>query len=166
MPHTSEQKRAIFYTGGLSQAVTLSGRKVTLGELSMRDRYKIFECMEGDLIETEKAWVSYIGVVPRGLIGFVKQIMHKVIGLPEKRNFAISTMKKYIEGLTENDIRLIQLCAAGRNGKDGAFEIRDIVMSSPSSEVQEAIRVALELNGIDTKKYLAARRMAVPTDAA
>jgi len=162
---TPEQKRTVFYEGGLRETVTLAGHTLVLGELALRDKYKIFECMEGDLAQVERTWHEYIGSRARGVIGWLVRTFRDVIGLEEKRAYAIGAMKRYIDGLTDNDVRLIQICAAGRN-QATPEQVKEIVLSAPTSEVQPAIQKALEINGIDLKKFMAAQPPTTPADAA
>jgi hypothetical protein len=167
---TPEQKRTVFYEGGLKETVMLAGRKVVLGELTLRDRHKIFDCMEGDLAQVEKVWREYVGkekpgIARKVLRGLVTVFRKEVLGLDYKRKHAITTMKEYVEGLTANDIKLIQVCAEGRN-EMSPEQIKDLVMDSPYSEAQGAVQKALEINGIDTKKLQAARLTAILSEAA
>lgn len=162
---TPEEKRDVFYCGGRRAVVRLAGRDIVLGELAHKDRYKIFECFERDIASLQKSYKEYVLAVKPSIFKVIAAFFRTLFGIEKKIKPAVSVMKKFVEGLTENDVILIQVCAEGRNEMTSK-QIREIVMSSPPSEVQVAIQKALELNGIDTKKFLAARKMTVPSDAA
>lgn len=160
---TPEQKRDIFYHGGLRETVTLAGHEIVLGELAQKDRFKIFECFERDIIASHKAYREYVKEAAPNIFKALFYFVIGLFGIERKQTSAVGVMKKFVEGLTESDIVLIQVCASGRNGELTDKQVRDIVMDSPPSEVQVAIRKALEINGIDVKKFQAARQATVPT---
>lgn len=162
---TPEQRREVFYTGGLKAVVEVAGQKLVLGELALKDRGKIFQCFEDDINDMQKTVREYTKSQSPGLLGALFSFFKTLLGIPKKEKPAISIFKQFIEGLTANDVKLIMLCAEGRNNMKPA-EIRSLIMNAPASEVQEAIKQALEINGIDTKKLMAERERVIPSSSA
>lgn len=160
---TPEQKRDVLYSGGLQEKVVLAGREVALGELPLREFPKLFQAMEADLHEAAEIYRKYIGR-PKGFIRRSVDKVRSLFGLVESTQTAIGLMRNLVEGLTKSDVAVVQMCARGRNDLTDA-EVEALVLAAPRSEVQKAIHVALELNGIDTKKFMAARG-SVPSVAA
>lgn len=162
---TPEQKSEILYRGGLSAKVVLAGHEITLGELASRDRYKIFECFERDIAAAQKSYRDYVRSDSPGIFRALMSLVRSVLGIRDPGSSAVSIVRKYVEDLTDSDVDLIQMCAYGRN-KIPYLQIRKLVLDAPPSEVQAAVKKALEINGIDVKKFMAAREIAIPPTAA
>jgi len=162
---TPEEKKDVFYHGGLRAKVDLAGELIILGEVALKDKNKIFMCFENDIRDLQRTYKEYVRSDHSGIFGVLASFLRTIFGMREKVAPAISVMKTFVEGMTANDVKLIQICAEGHNDRT-AEEIGELVMNSPGSQVQVAIRYALRINGIDTKKFTAARKSLIPTAAA
>jgi hypothetical protein len=162
---TPEEKRDIFYHGGLRAKVELAGETIILGEVALKDKNKIFMCFESDIRDLQRTYKEYVRGNHSGILGVIASFFRTIFGMREKVAPAISIMKEFVSGMTANDVKLIQICAEGHNERT-TEEIGELVMNAPGSQVQVAIRHALRINGIDTKKFMAARKSLIPTDAA
>lgn len=163
---TPAQKRTVVYHGGLREKVTLAGLEIVLGELALRDRPAMFALMERDLKLTQKAWRSWIGLDRAASIPLIGPLVRSAFNIQERKNSAISTMSGLVKGLTESDVELILLCSVPFNPHLTSRQIKDAVLDSANTEVQEVIRKILDMNGIDLKKLTAARENPIPTRAA
>ncbi len=151
MALTPDEKRTAFYEGGRRKTVKLRGQDFIIGELPVKDLPKFFGCIESDANELERAYMRYVRPRSNGWL-------RRLFGLgkrPEKP--AVSFLKDLVQGVTKNDFRLVALCALPFNEGLTEQAFRSAFYNAPNSEIQEAIRAALEVNGIDLKKIQATR---------
>lgn len=163
---TPAQKRDVLYLGGLREKVTLAGLELELGELALKDRPAMFRLMERDLKLTQSAWRKWVGLDRAASIPLIGGLIRSAFGLNAKKDTAIATMSNLVKGLTQSDVELILLCSVPFNPHLSPKQIRDAVMDSPNSVVQDIIRKVLDMNGVDIKKLTAARETPIPAQAA
>lgn len=146
---TPLEKKEVFYYGGRRRSVKLCGRDIVIGEAALKDLPKIYGCLEGDAAELERITSEYVGNKPKGL--------RRLFGMFRKKERpAVSMIRELVEGVTKNDYRLVSLSALPFNEITEA-EFKRLFWNAPNSEVQEAVRASLDVNGIDLKKMMAAR---------
>jgi len=163
---TPAQKRDVTYLGGLSEKVTLAGLDIELGELALKHRPEMFRLMERDLNLTQSAWRKWVGLDRAASIPLIGGLIRSAFGLNAKKDTAVAMMSRLVKGLTDSDVELILLCSVPFNPHLTPKQIRDAIMESPNSAVQDAIRKILDMNGVDIKKLTAAREMPIPAPAA
>lgn len=160
----AERDKQIIEEGGARETIMLSGVELRIGELKIKDRHIIFACMEGDMVELEKANREYLDVPGPGLLGALKGIWQAITG---KRSKATGVMKKLLEGITANDYKLVKACVMPFNVRLSVKRFKELFWNSTFSEVQQAVRKIFDINHIEVKNFMAAReRMPVHPPAA
>lgn len=152
MALTPDEKKTVFYEGGRRKRVKLRGIEIVIGELPVKDLPKLFGCIEADAAELERAYMQYVR--PRSKGFFLLRLFG--LGKPQEKP-AVSYLKNLVAGITKNDFRLVSMSALPFNEGMTDATFRTLFFEAPNSEVQDAIRAALEVNGIDLKNLQAIR---------
>lgn len=167
---SAERDQQIIEEGGRREVITLAGVKLKVGELSMKDRPKIFSIMEGDVLAYEKAYRRYMGRKEPGLVGAFKELIYALLGVKKK---ALGVMGQLMYGLTKNDLQLVELCTLPFTPGLSRRRVRKLFLNATHSEVQAAVKVILDINHFEVaalKKMMAAweeqKNPSAPTAAA
>jgi hypothetical protein len=151
MALTPDEKKTVFYEGGRRKRVKLRGTEIVIGELPVKDLPKLFGCIEADAAELERAYMQYVRPKSKG---FFKSLFG--LGKPQEKP-AVSYLKNLVAGITKNDFRLVAMSVLPFNEGMTEASFRTMFFEAPNSEIQDAIRAALEVNGIDLKNLKAIR---------
>ncbi len=150
--------------GRLLENIKLGNAELVVGELSIKDRKKLFKVLEEE-------WKAFIAAHENeqqkaangGLVGIIIEIFRTVLVLifGEKAKSHIGKAIEIMNGVTTQDFEAVALCAIPFNEGLTRKKLKKLFSNAMASQVKDAMDKIYKINQVedDIKNYLAAAQM-------